>query len=155
MFGSAAVAVGGILGFLFGVPRSQDTIRVDNEQLTRVSGQSTVTPNTIFPNTNLEQISDWLTKVLVGVTLAQVGNLKSSASDLFANLATALGTGESGSVFAGALVIYALAVGFWFGWLTTRVWVALMLTLPTGTTEETIAESDRDNHPATGPSQPP
>ena len=58
---AAATAVGAFLGFLFGIPRT-------------LQGNTTPGPDEIAdyrPNTNLEQISDWLTKILVGVGLVK------------------------------------------------------------------------------------
>ena len=52
----SSVAVGATIGFLFGFPKSART----GEDMVR-------------PSTNLEEISDWLTKVIVGATLTQCG----------------------------------------------------------------------------------
>ncbi len=78
MFGTAllvaatAMASGALLGFLFGIPRSlqadRDATREDSAPLSQ--------------NTNLEQISDWLTKILVGVGLVQFGAIGSAAGRL-------------------------------------------------------------------------
>jgi hypothetical protein len=56
----AASAVGGMIGFLFGVPKGPSD---SNDQ--QRSGFY------YRPNTNLEQVSDWLTKIIVGVGLIQ------------------------------------------------------------------------------------
>jgi uncharacterized integral membrane protein len=66
---AAAGAVGVLLGFLFGIPRSlqQETVSADRPKPLADAGQSVRT------NTNLEQISDWLTKIIVGVGLTQAG----------------------------------------------------------------------------------
>jgi hypothetical protein len=57
----AAGAVGGIVGFLFGIPRARSEASIVEVGATRA----------FLPNTNLEQISDWLTKTIVGVGLVQ------------------------------------------------------------------------------------
>jgi hypothetical protein len=124
LFGAAAVVVGGLPGFLFGVPRAGTTIESVGSNPKGGNPGPTVTPGSTLPNTNLEQISDWLTKVLVGVTLGQLGNIGPAASRLFYTMATALGVGDSATAFVGALVIYGAALGFMFGWLTARVWIA-------------------------------
>ena len=124
LFGAAAVATGGLIGFLFGIPRSLTEIETTKSGTRTISGEPTVTPNTSLPNTNLEQISDWLTKVLVGVTLAQIGRIGPGAAGLFSSMSKALGAGSSGVAFVGALETYSIAIGFMFGWLTTRMWVA-------------------------------
>jgi hypothetical protein len=124
VFGSAAVAIGGLIGFLFGIPRSRTTIESTESGARTIGAEPTVTPNTSLPNTNLEQISDWLTKVLIGITLAQIGKVGSGAADLFNKMSNGLGVGRSGTAFVGALVTYSTAIGFTFGWLATRMWVA-------------------------------
>lgn len=50
------------MGFVFGIPRINTTDAV-------VIGRP---PRLVRPNSNLEQISDWLTKILVGVSLTQL-----------------------------------------------------------------------------------
>lgn len=56
----ASTLVGGMIGFLFGVPRKNLAAEANNN---RLAGRS------YTPNTNLEHISDWLTKIIVGVGL--------------------------------------------------------------------------------------
>jgi hypothetical protein len=58
--GGAAGFTGGLLGFIFGVPK---TLAVGS----RTAGGGPA--NTSRTNTNLEQISDWLTQILVGAGL--------------------------------------------------------------------------------------
>lgn len=123
VFGSAAVAIGGLIGFLFGIPRSRTIIESRESGTRTIGGEPTITPNTSLPNTNLEQISDWLTKVLIGITLVEVGKIGSDATSLFDKMSTGLGVGSSSVTFVGALVTYSAAIGFMFGWLATRMWV--------------------------------
>jgi hypothetical protein len=60
----AAGAAGGLVGFLFGIPVRWTQERAEAE------GSGTELP--YRGNTSLEQISDWLVKILVGVGLAQL-----------------------------------------------------------------------------------
>ena len=57
----AAAVVGGVVGFLFGIP------------LTSKQRAAAANDSQYEPNTNLEQVSDWLTKIIVGVGLVQLG----------------------------------------------------------------------------------
>ena len=66
MLSAAALIAGGFFGFLFGIPRYL----------------ATPGPMQVQPNTNLEQISDWLTKVLVGVGLTQIGKIYNSVQGI-------------------------------------------------------------------------
>jgi hypothetical protein len=113
---AAASLAGGLAGFIFGVPR---VLAVDGPR----AGSPGAGParSTIVANTNLEQISDWLTKILVGVGLTQFGAIAAGARRLFGALAPALGGGEVATVFAGGLVTYSAVFGFITGWLYTRL----------------------------------
>jgi hypothetical protein len=75
----------------------------------------------IGANTNLEQISDWLTKIIVGVSLTQLSSIRSGAADLFTFMAPVLGGQQTGAAFAGTIVVYFSIVGFLSGWLYARL----------------------------------
>jgi len=60
----ASTLVGSAVGFLFGVPVREQEPETDNTGTAKKSiGYQ--------PNTNLELISDWLTKIIVGIGLVQ------------------------------------------------------------------------------------
>src|SRR5690349_18031210 len=63
----AAFLGGALLGFLFGIPRllANDAAAPPAPAVGGASEPPARSP--YAPNTNLEQISDWLTKILVGV----------------------------------------------------------------------------------------
>ena len=76
------------------------------------------------PNTNLEQISDWLTKILVGVWLTQIGDSREGLSGLQLSLAPAFGSDRedpASGVFAVALALYFALSGFLYSYLWTRL----------------------------------
>jgi hypothetical protein len=100
----AAMMTGVLLGFLFGIPRS---LQAGATQVERRYGV----------NTNLEQISDWLTKILVGVGLVQLGAIGSKLGAVINTVATGMG---GSAPLAGALIIYSLSTGFFGGYLFTR-----------------------------------
>ena len=61
--GSSSFLIGGLVGFLFGIPRA-------------VQGSTAPTGAAQYQaNTNLEQVSDWLTKIIVGVSLVEIGRI--------------------------------------------------------------------------------
>jgi hypothetical protein len=63
MIAVASMLAGGLVGFLFGIPGTIQQAR-EGEDTSLESQQSENKPLTYAPNTNLEQISDWLTKIL-------------------------------------------------------------------------------------------
>jgi hypothetical protein len=94
------MAIGWAIGFLFGVPRTNSSDKTTN--------------------TNLEQISDWLTKVLVGVGLTQLQKIPVQLGTLATYIAKDYGASGS-SVFALSMVLYFSAIGFLTGYLLTRL----------------------------------
>jgi hypothetical protein len=111
--GGATVA-GGLLGFLFGIPRAL----AGPEQ-----GDDADTRRGYLPNTNLEQISDWLTKILVGVGLVQFTTLARHIGDLIDFLGPSLGGEPRGRAFAGATVAVFSISGFLAFYLVTRLYL--------------------------------
>lgn len=126
IFGGAAL-VGGVLGLLFGIPKSvSDPASAGNAGLEPGDKESDASRASYAVNTNLEQISDWLTKIIVGVGLIQIGTV----IEQFKALASYFGEGfKSGSVataapvVAAAIIIYGLMAGFLAGYLLTRMFL--------------------------------
>ncbi|MEU6231617.1 hypothetical protein [Kitasatospora sp. NPDC047058] len=131
---AAAVVLGGALGFLFGVPRVRGA----------GAGAGGEPHGSYAPNTNLEQVSDWLTKVLLGVGLTQLGSLGDRLHRLGSALAPALGGGEGAEPFAAALVLYFLVSGFLAGWLVTRLMLPQVLSDADQALDLFLAGQDRD-----------
>jgi len=81
LLGAAFTSVGALLGFIFGIPRVPKYSAPAAPQLQAGGAAATGTPprqqddRRLTPNTNLEDISDWLTKILVGAGLAQLAVL--------------------------------------------------------------------------------
>src|SRR6266513_301639 len=123
MFAAASMLGGGLFGFIFGIPR---TLQQQKDGEETVSGKQTAEgrPSTYAPNTNLEQISDWLTKILVGVGLIQVTKLRQFLGDIGTSLAPGFGGGQTGRAFALATLLSYILLGFLVGYLWTRLYFA-------------------------------
>ncbi len=109
----SALLAGGFLGFLFGVPRAASA---GNE-----TDSSNNSSGDYRPNTNLEQISDWLTKILVGVGLTQIGRIPSGLAGLVDATGPSLGSAAGREVFAGAILALFTPGGFLAGYILTRI----------------------------------
>ena len=111
--GTAAWLIGTVLGFLFGVPR----VRAGEP-----STESSSTQTSIVPNTNLEQISDWLTKIIVGATLVQLGPLANAIGVLSYKIGSGFSK-ESGAAVSGGVIVLYFSAGFIWGylWCSLRV----------------------------------
>lgn len=116
----ACYASGSLAGFLFGIPRVLQGQPTNNK--------SSLVPETranfsaayqLLINTNLDDISDWLTKIVVGIGLVELRKLP----ELLYNLASVI-AGENGKTdipFILAVILYFCVIGFMSGYLTTRM----------------------------------
>lgn len=113
LLAAASGLAGGLLGFLFGIPRT-----LQNQEAPKAGGTTE-----ILVNTNLEQISDWLTKILVGVGLIQLGKIGAGLGSLALALKPAMGNSPSSSAAAMAIMVTFALLGFLLGWLWTRIFL--------------------------------
>lgn len=116
---------GFFVGFLFGIPR-----------VLQAGGPSANTTGAApanrleyvqMVNTNLEQISDWLTKIIVGVGLVQLKDLPRllrMASEWVAASFSVGPPAQASISFASSMILYFSIVGFLTGYLTTRLFLA-------------------------------
>ena len=116
----ASASVGGLLGFLFGIPR---TLQNGDEQDAGVLRHGNGAVSAYLPNTNLEQISDWLTKILVGVGLTQMAAISAWFASVTSIAAAGLGGSEAGRVVASTIIVFFAVCGFLFGFLWTRLFL--------------------------------
>ncbi|MDX6587219.1 MAG: hypothetical protein QOI31_1692 [Solirubrobacterales bacterium] len=106
-----AMAVGGLIGFLFGLPRTSTETS---------SGR-------LKSNTNLERVSDWLTTILIGIGLIEIDQLAQGIGDAADEVALGLGSTGSPSTVALALILYGLIGGFVGSYVLTRVTLTIRL----------------------------
>lgn len=126
-FSLASLLCGGFLGFLFGIPRSLQ--RNVTEGADTLPGQGRLRPYS--NNTNLEQISDWLTKIIVGVSLTQLPAIERN----FQRLASSIANGFSGLLpttfaypYAAALLVFYAICGFLAVYLWAKIYLLKQLT---------------------------
>ncbi|MES2107973.1 MAG: hypothetical protein V4577_04465 [Bacteroidota bacterium] len=128
----ACMISGAFMGFLFGVPKV-----VQSSGSAAPAGTGAAAPGAAgngknyqqLVNTNLSEISDWLTKIIVGLGLVKLTKippyLAGMAGTLAAGLDGAAKTGAGSSLaFAYGLIISFFVVGFLFGYLVTRLYLA-------------------------------
>src|ERR1051326_8587612 len=140
----AASLIGGLLGFLFGIPRSAEST-VNRTRLSHGTGTAPETvaagdaappasppptahataerPPQLRVNTNLEDISDGVTKVLLGAGLAQANQIIDGARRLAVFLGPSFGPDKAGQAVAIATIIYGALAGFFAGYLATRLYL--------------------------------
>ena len=71
LVGAAALAAGVLTGFIFGIPREGSPKNAGDQDAAAADGQT----NPITSNSNLVEISDWLTKIIVGVGLVELRSI--------------------------------------------------------------------------------
>jgi len=130
MAAGAAWLVGALLGFLFGIPHTRPTTS-DSSKQGGTSGQNQADNTTsarpgdtnYAPSTSLEQISDWLTKIIVGVGLTQLSNIPPKLDGLAAYVSNGMCGDQSSKAFALSIIVYFSVCGFLFGFLWARLYM--------------------------------
>jgi hypothetical protein len=116
MAGVTALAGGILLGFLFGMPRTP----TGNDEGSRKEGARGLDYR---PSTNLEQVTDWLTKILVGVGLVELKELTGALGKLGRLVSCAVVPRVDGvGVLAELVVVVFATAGFLVSFLWTRVY---------------------------------
>jgi hypothetical protein len=121
LWGLATYATGFGVGFLFGIPR---VLQKDSSNSDISAGDYNQRVNT-----NLEQISDWLTKIIVGLGLVQLQQIPGFIKRVSLWVATSLplattSTLNQAAAFSTALIVYFCITGFLAGYLLTRLYLA-------------------------------
>jgi tetratricopeptide (TPR) repeat protein len=158
VFGVGLLAAGGflligfLLGFIFGIPRiaaarseagaSSTSVENGTSQVSVESDNSKTisAAAAVETNSNLIEISDWLTKILVGVSLVELNKIPGRLKELTEYLGRGLrdcndSTGgcpasyvQSSEAFAFGIIIFFFAAGFLIGYLWTRLYLQPALT---------------------------
>jgi hypothetical protein len=142
----ASMMSGALLGFIFGIPRflrekqtNQTQAQPSSPNGAQVVPGSTVpatsTANTptagqnersqFQSNTNLEEISDWLTKIIVGLGLTKLASIPSYVKRLTWFVSHSIGEGhhEFNENVAFSLMTAFSICGFFMGYLMTRLFL--------------------------------
>ncbi|GAB2802758.1 hypothetical protein GCM10027275_56280 [Rhabdobacter roseus] len=108
-----------LVGFLFGIPKI-----LQGRQPTDEQGRS----SQHRPNTNLEEISDWLTKIIVGLGLVQLktipGRVQETSEYIAGKIATSPLQIGAATTLTGSILVYFPVVGFLGGYLVTRMYLS-------------------------------
>jgi tetratricopeptide (TPR) repeat protein len=144
-FSLAAYTAGLLLGFLFSIPKAAEDPTPDHvskgsgdvspstANATPEAEQTAVPRKLLSVNTNFEQISDWLTKIIVGVGLVESKQIIVTTGQLTGFLAAGFASASrkpvdpSLDVLALAIIIGFPSLGTLTGYLYTRLYVARAL----------------------------
>jgi hypothetical protein len=130
---SAAAVVGASLGFIFGLPRpyDQESSQVRQEVVTQSKPY-------FLSNSNLIKVSDWLTTIVVGLTLVNLRSFQPAVARLAETLSAPLGGEAHSSIVGVSLALIGLLVGFVCCYLWTAIQVRNLF-------EQVERERSRDN----------
>jgi hypothetical protein len=131
----ACLLLGAVIGFLFGIPKTLQGTRTWNKRKEKAIQKSEVEENNeegktnspsyeLLVNTNLTEVSDWLTKIIVGLSLVNLNRISSFLTMRAAVLAQALSNSSNNSLaiaFAYGLIVAFTIFGFLFGYNSTRM----------------------------------
>ncbi len=115
------LAAGGLLGLLFGIPRALTSDPAADEKASGPKRPS------YSANTNLEQVSDWLTKILIGATITQLGALPGLVQQFVSYVGGAFGSSGNAAAFVVALLLLHGSGGFLAGYLWSRLYLGRAL----------------------------
>ncbi len=136
LMAAAALMSGYLLGFIFAIPRVGDGRRRAAPAKAHViqPPELELTPDPVQLNGNLVEISDWLTKILVGVGLVELRSIPVKLGELSYYAAPALQANPcseaasradscaSGQAAVLAILIFYSAVGFLSGYVWTMIY---------------------------------
>jgi len=119
----AAWLIGVLLGFLFGIPHTKEGKPETSKLGSGTAGEQSENDDRYSQSTSLEQISDWLTKIIVGVGLTQLNYIPRKLDQLAEFVAGGLGGDKPNSAFALGIILYFAVCGFLFGYLWGRLYM--------------------------------
>ena len=127
---ASALAVGAVVGFIFGVPKSgaprlQLVMSGNNGQGTVKDAGATAAQlvRNYKPNTNLEVMSDWLVGVIVGAGLVGLKDLVQWFGLLCHNIAAWMPCTSGAGIASGAAILGFFSLGFLCVYLLTRLFL--------------------------------
>jgi hypothetical protein len=153
LYAGAFFAAGALAGFLFGIPRSvprrqsdrastgKDPAAAKDSAADTVENRRAESP--FATNTNLEDISDWLTKIIVGLGLINLKEIPQKLKALSWYFAQVCGSGLCDPI-ALALMIHFFIAGFFLTYLMTRLYLTGAFTRAEGPPPKTTVEPTND-----------
>ena len=115
-------SVGGLVGFLFGIPRQ---LQQTDKNVTKADDdKDTQHEQARQDSTNLEQVSDWLTKIILGAGLTQLVKLPAQLKSLGEYFKSGF---DNHSLLPILIVMSSVVFGFFAGYLLTQLFLAQAL----------------------------
>ncbi len=135
MVTASSYLIGNILGFLFGIPK---THQEPSAGQTHENGSEPKIEYQI--NTNLEQVSDWLTKMLIGVGLVEMKDLMQFVVNISSKISSDIGHPNAESMIIASILCFMI-LGFFVTYFGTRLYIASALAAANVELQEISEES--------------
>jgi hypothetical protein len=123
LIAGACFVSGAFTGFLFGIPRIINSSYYRNDK--------NKSDNVIVHNDNLVQISDWLTKIIVGIALTEIYKIPTFLNRIGEKISPTINPAhineKSSIIIAIAIVLYFLILGFLAVYFWTRIYFGKIL----------------------------
>jgi tetratricopeptide (TPR) repeat protein len=107
LIAAASYITGFFLGFLFGIPK-----RISDTQMA------------YNLNTNLVDISDWLTKIIIGVGLIEIKSIPHYLESVGAYIQDAVNGDDSIKIFSVCCIVYFSIFGLYYGYNYMRLFLS-------------------------------
>jgi hypothetical protein len=125
----ALLVVGYLVGLLFAVPKSVAVTQAVQTGSSTTATDEVTLRSPISVNTNFEQISDWLTKIIVGVGLVQARPIYQAGSVAANQIGEALqcasAKGPGGGAMLGAAILLGFpTLGLILGFFSVRLYIS-------------------------------
>lgn len=122
------LAVGYLVGLLFAVPKSVAVAQPVGTEASRAPEDARTLRSPISVNTNFEQISDWLTKIIVGVGLVQARPIYEAGAVAAGQVGAALQcggeAGGGGAVLGASILLGFPTLGLILGFFSVRLYIS-------------------------------
>jgi hypothetical protein len=125
---ASSSALGGVIGMLFGMPRSRLADALNEGQTSEAAGPSRPTHRSKYlTNSNFIKVSDWLTTIIIGLGLVNIQNLAPAAGSLRDSLSDPLGGTANAGLIGLGIVVVSFLTGFILAFLWTMIKLKLLL----------------------------
>lgn len=142
---AASTLVGSFIGFLFGIPRFDLTApALAPATGSTPSASAAPTPQAsgrrYRPSTNLDEIADWLTKIIAGLGLTQLDRLGAHLMSLTRSVLSTCQPSCPNEGFVASGIVYGAVSGFLFCYVWTRLYYPKMAARSDKETDRTLYE---------------
>jgi len=140
LWAMAYIVAGGAVGMIFGIPKEMKQVpealatpmNSNSDEVKEYKAQAIRIRNrNLEENTNLNQISDWLTKVIVGAGLVQLKEIPGFVVRVAEKMSRGLACNslrmDAAISTSAAMIIYFTIYGFITGYLITKVMITDLL----------------------------